>query len=172
MHSWKSGHTWAWALALALAASLTSTVSSLAHDTAIEARTTTVAAATDRQPLWDDLGDLTFAITTSDPLAQRYFDQGLRLAYGFNHAEALRSFHEAQAIDPACALCYWGEALVLGPNINAPMAAEAVRPAFAAVVKAQVIAGPAGAKEKALIAALVQRYSPDGCLDEGEGSCP
>jgi tetratricopeptide (TPR) repeat protein len=165
MQSWKSGHTWALALALALAVSLTSTVSSLAHDTGIEARTTRLAAATDRQPLWDDLGDLTFAVTTSEPRAQRYFDQGLRLAFGFNHAEALRAFHEAQAIDPACALCYWGEALVLGPNINAPMAAEAVQPAFSAVVKAQVLAGPASAKEKALIAALVQRYSPDGTAD-------
>ena len=173
MESWNTGGAWPRALALALAASLTGTVSSLAHDTGIGARTTlVVAAATDRQPLWEDLGDLTFAITTSDPRAQRYFDQGLRLTYGFNHAEALRAFHEAQAIDPACALCYWGEALVLGPNINAPMAPEAVQTAFAAVVKAQVLAGPAGDKEKALIAALVQRYSPDGCLDEGEGSCP
>jgi tetratricopeptide (TPR) repeat protein len=165
MHGWNSKGAWPRALALALAASLTSTVSSLAHDTGIEARTTTVAAATDRQALWDDLGDLSFAITTSDPLAQRYFDQGLRLAYGFNHAEALRSFHEAQAIDPACALCYWGEALVLGPNINAPMAPEAVQPAFAAALKAQVLAGPASEQEKALIAALAQRYSPDPTAD-------
>ena len=54
-------------------------------------------------------------------MAQRYFDQGLRLTYAFNHAEALRAFREAQRLDPDCAMCYWGEAFVLGPNINAPM---------------------------------------------------
>jgi tetratricopeptide (TPR) repeat protein len=61
------------------------------------------------------------AITTTNPQAQRYFNQGLILSYGFNHAEAARSFRAAQQLDPNCAICYWGEALVLGPNINAPM---------------------------------------------------
>ncbi|HKL87892.1 MAG TPA: hypothetical protein VJ884_02730, partial [Salinibacter sp.] len=72
-------------------------------------------------PLLEDLGTHSMAITTDDALAQRYFDQGLVLAYGFNHAEAARSFRAAQQLDRNCAICYWGEALVLGPNINAPM---------------------------------------------------
>ena len=81
-------------------------------------------------PLWDGLGTLTHKITTDDPQAQAYFDQGLRLAYGYNHDEARRAFREAQHRDPDCAMCYWGEALVLGPNINLPMPEEAVAPAY------------------------------------------
>ena len=88
-------------------------------------------------PLYDNLGTVGFAITTKNPMAQRYFDQGLRLAYGFNHAEAARAFRAAQKLDPDCAMCALGEALVLGPNINAPMDAEAVAPAMAAVLKRQ-----------------------------------
>ena len=65
-------------------------------------------------------------------LAQQYFDQGIRLAFAFNHAEARRAFRKAQRLDPACAMCYWGEGLVLGPNINAPMEPSAAAPAFAA----------------------------------------
>ncbi len=112
-------------------------------------------------PLWDDLGSLHYPITTASPQAQQYFDQGLRLTYGFNHAEARRAFHQAQQLDPACALCYWGEALVLGPNINAPMTADANPPALEALAKAQAAASGASAKEQALIAALAKRYSAD-----------
>ena len=72
-------------------------------------------------PLWDNLGSLSMPITTANPRAQRYFDQGLRLAYAFNHAEARRAFRAAQGTDPDCAMCDWGEALVLGPNVNASM---------------------------------------------------
>ena len=71
--------------------------------------------------LYDNLGSLTEPVTTRSPDAQRYFDQGLRLAYAFNHGEAVRAFRHAQAIDPTCAMCYWGEAYALGPNINMPM---------------------------------------------------
>src|SRR4051812_39396414 len=66
-------------------------------------------------PLWDGLGSLAYKITTTSPQAQAYFDQGTRLAYGFNHGEAQRSFRKAQKLDPSCAMCFWGEALVLGP---------------------------------------------------------
>ena len=90
--------------------------------------------------LWDNLGSLHFAITTANQDAQKFFDQGLRLTYGFNHAEALRAFRKASKLDPDCAMCYWGEALVLGPNINSPMFHDAVEPAFAAVTKAQALA--------------------------------
>lgn len=112
-------------------------------------------------PLYDNLGILSFPITTKSPMAQRYFDQGLRLAYGFNHAEAGRAFRTAQKHDPDCAMCAFGEALVLGPNINAPMEAEAVAPALAAVRKAQQHAGAGSAREQALIAAIAERYSDD-----------
>jgi tetratricopeptide (TPR) repeat protein len=116
-------------------------------------------------PLWEGLGTLTYKITTNDPQAQAYFDQGLRLAYGFNHDEARRAFREAQHRDPDCAMCYWGEALVLGPNINSLMAEDAVAPVYAAVRKAQALASsaktPVTAHERALIDALAARYAPD-----------
>ena len=121
------------------------------------------AAATLEQtppPLFDDLGDHTHPITTADPMAQRYFDQGLRLTYAFNHPEALRAFKEAQRLDPDCAMCFWGEAFVLGPNINAPMEGAAEDPSLAAVAGAQARAGKASPPEQALIAALGKRYAP------------
>jgi tetratricopeptide (TPR) repeat protein len=116
-------------------------------------------------PLWDNLGTVTWPVTVADPMAQRYFDQGLRLSYAFNHAEAGRAFRKAREIDPTCAMCYWGEAFVLGPNINAPMDAAAVEPAFAAIAKAQSAAPGATDKERALIAAMAKRYSADPNAD-------
>ena len=79
-------------------------------------------------PLIPGLGSHSYRITTSSKLAQRYFDQGLRLAWGFNHAEAQRAFRKAQQLDPQCAMCFWGEAYALGPNINVPMDEKAVAP--------------------------------------------
>jgi tetratricopeptide (TPR) repeat protein len=116
-------------------------------------------------PLWEGLGSVTYKITTSNTQAQAYFDQGLRLTYAFNHGEAERAFRKAQKLDPACAMCFWGEALVLGPNINLPMAEDAVAPAFATAQKAKALAGNATAREQALIAALVERYSLDPKAD-------
>lgn len=112
-------------------------------------------------PLWDDLGSLHYPVTTGDPRAQRYFDQGLRLTFAFNHPEARRAFREAARLDPGCALCYWGESLVLGPNINAPMEADALMPALAALKKAREQAPRASDREQALISALGTRYSDD-----------
>lgn len=112
-------------------------------------------------PLWKNLGTLSYRITTSKPLAQQYFNQGLRLAYGFNHEEAARAFRMAQKIDPRCAMCYWGEALVLGPNINMPMDADANAPAIAASTKAGDLMERASPREQALIKALAERYSND-----------
>ncbi len=110
-------------------------------------------------PLWDNLGTLSYKIATTSRRAQKYFDQGLRLSYAFNHAEARRAFRMAQRLDPKCALCSWGEALVLGPNINAPMDYAAVKPALAAVRAAQEKARYASNRERALIQALGRRYS-------------
>jgi tetratricopeptide (TPR) repeat protein len=87
-------------------------------------------------PLYDDLGTYHHAISTDVPLAQRYFDQGLRLYYAFNHAEAIRSFEEAMRLDPECAMCSWGKALAHGPNINARMDAENATAAFGAIREA------------------------------------
>jgi tetratricopeptide (TPR) repeat protein len=116
---------------------------------------------TEPPPLFRDLGTLSMPVTTRSPQAQQYFDQGLRLSFAFNHAEARRAFQAAQQLDPDCAMCYWGEALVLGPNINAPMLPEANAPAVAAIRQAQAKAGQTSAKERALIAALSQRYSAE-----------
>ena len=109
-------------------------------------------------PLYKDLGTLHVPVTTAKPRAQAYFDQGLRLAFSFNHAEAARAFRAAQQFDPNCAMCYWGEALVLGPNINAPMFPAAAGPAAAAAANAVKHAGRATPAERALIRAVAQRY--------------
>src|SRR5262249_52417540 len=116
-------------------------------------------------PLWGGLGSITYKITTSNAAAQGYFDQGLRLTYAFNHGEAQRAFRKAQKLDPTCAMCFWGEALVLGPNINLPMQDDAVAPAFAAMQKARALAGRASPKEQALILALAERYTPEAKAD-------
>ncbi len=91
-------------------------------------------------PLYNDLGDHHHAITTSVPKTQQYFDQGLRLVYAFNHAEAIRAFEEGARFDPHCAMCYWGVALAHGPNINVPMDRESGKKAYAAVQKAIALA--------------------------------
>jgi tetratricopeptide (TPR) repeat protein len=115
--------------------------------------------------LWEGLGPTAFAITTEDATAQSYFNQGLVFAYGFNHWEAQRAFQAAQKLDPECAMCFWGEALVLGPNINWPMETAAIAPAFKAAQDAQRLAPNASAKEQALIAALAKRYAADEAAD-------
>jgi tetratricopeptide (TPR) repeat protein len=118
------------------------------------------AAAADTVPLYDDLGSHHYAVTTRVPPAQRYFDQGLRLYYAFNHAEAVRAFEEAARLDPSCAMCHWGTALALGPNINAPgMDSASSVQAYAAVRRAQENAARATPKEQALIRALATRYA-------------
>ena len=111
-------------------------------------------------PLYGNLGNHHYVITTSVPLAQLYFDQGLRLYYAFNHQEAIRSFEEAARLDPDCAMCWWGIALSLGPNINAPMDPAAGAAAYEALQKAlerQRISD----REQALIQALSTRYAAE-----------
>jgi tetratricopeptide (TPR) repeat protein len=111
--------------------------------------------------LYGNLGKLSFPVSSKVPKVQAWFDQGVVLAFGFNHAEAQRAFREAQKLDPDCAICHWGEALVLGPNINVPMMPQAQEPALAALARAVALAPKANAKERALIAALEKRYSAD-----------
>src|SRR5690606_9818597 len=107
----------------------------------------------------DNLGAHHYEITTRDPLVQRYFDQGLRLYYAFNHQESVRAFKEAVGLDPDCAMCYWGIALAHGPNINAPMDESAGLAAYAAIQEAGAVAQGVSAKERALIGALATRYA-------------
>ena len=113
-----------------------------------------------RQPLLSGLDGLHYAITTTSDSAQRYFDQGLVLAYGFNHAEAARSFWEAARIDSTCAMAWWGFAYVLGPNYNGGMEPDSYERAYAAITKAEALSGPCTDKERGLIAAMALRYAP------------
>ena len=115
-------------------------------------------SADNKAPIIDGLDVLNFSITTSDSLVQKYFNQGLVLAYGFNHAEAARSFYYATKLDPKCAMAYWGFAYVLGPNYNAGMEADNYERAYEAVQKAVELSDQVSPKEKALISALAKRY--------------
>jgi len=109
-------------------------------------------------PLLKGLGELTHPVTTSSPLAQRYFDQGLLLAYNFNHAEASRSFRAAAELDPDCAMAWWGVAYCAGPNINLPMMPDGYPKAWEALQKALALKAKASAREQAYIDALATRY--------------
>ncbi|MCK0188510.1 hypothetical protein [Arenibacter sp. F20364] len=113
-------------------------------------------------PLFENLGNLHFGISTKDQKAQTYFNQGVKLTYAFNHAEAHRSFMEASRLDPTAAMTYWGQAYTLGPNINDPMPDDERRKkSFEAIIKANNLSQSASPKEKVLIEALSHRYSSD-----------
>ena len=105
------------------------------------------------------------AISTDSSDAQALFNEGLAHMWNFNHGAAIASFKQAQAADPACAMCYWAESLAHGPNINAPMVEEAVAPAFAALTMAVANKGSATEKEQALIDALAARYAKNPPAD-------
>jgi tetratricopeptide (TPR) repeat protein len=109
-------------------------------------------------PIYDNLGSYHMAITTASPIAQRYFDQGLRLTYGFNHDEAVKSFKEGVRADSTCAMCWWGIANALGPNINLPMDSSAVQPAYEANQRALALAQRVTPRERAYIEAQSKRY--------------
>ncbi|MEL7083668.1 MAG: hypothetical protein AAGM36_04135 [Cyanobacteria bacterium J06597_1] len=116
-------------------------------------------AAESQVPLFEGLETVHHSITTDSDIAQQYFDQGLALTYGFNHAEAVRAYREAVRQDPDCAMCYWGMAFALGPNINAAMDDEAVPEAYSAMQMAEELAENASDRERAYIQALSARYS-------------
>ncbi len=109
-------------------------------------------------PRLQNLGDHTFPVTTDSARAQLFISQGMMLAYGFNHAEAARSFKEAARLDPDCAMAYWGLALVMGPNINMAMPPEAEPQAYAMVQEAIQRRANASPREQAYIDALATRY--------------
>jgi hypothetical protein len=110
-------------------------------------------------PRLQNLGSHTFPVTTFSRDAQLFMNQGLNLTYGFNHAEAGRSFREAARLDPDLAMAYWGQALVLGPNINAKMDPASEAPAYELVQKAVSLKSKASAREQAYIDALAKRYT-------------
>jgi len=110
-------------------------------------------------PRLQNLGSHTFKVTTKSVRAQQFINQGVNLAYGFNHAEAGRAFAEAARLDPSCAMAYWGQALVLGPNINAAMAPDDEPKAFELVKKAIAAKTRATPRERAYIEALSARYT-------------
>jgi len=110
-------------------------------------------------PLLEGVGTWSHPVATRSARAQRFFDQGLRLTYAFNHAEAIRAFDEAARLDPTCAMAFWGKALALGPNINDAMPAEREERALAAIRRAQGLAAAgASESERAYVDALARRY--------------
>ncbi|MEW4467287.1 hypothetical protein AB1K62_05575 [Parasphingorhabdus sp. JC815] len=156
-------------LAVALSPASSSTVA-----TAAEAGKADVAKANKADiakragaPLFDGLGDYNRPITTTSQSAQRYFNQGMILSFGFNHAESIRSFRAAQKLDPQCAMCFWGEALATGPNINVTSKGKAVmsekdrRAAYKAINRALALKDNASPLEQALIEAQAKRYNGD-----------
>lgn len=118
-------------------------------------------------PVFANLGDHHMPITANSE-AQRYFDQGVRLVFGFNHAEAIRSFREAARLDPDCAMCWWGVAFALGSNINLAMQPDAIAPAWTALERAKTLAPKASPREQAWIAALAVRYAPTRDADRAK----
>jgi tetratricopeptide (TPR) repeat protein len=112
-------------------------------------------------PRLQNLGVHTFAVSTTDARAQQFFNQGFNLSYAFNHAEAGRAFREAARLDPNLAMAYWGQALVLGPNINAAMEPGDEPPALTAIKTAIELRPKASERERAYIEALAERYSGD-----------
>jgi tetratricopeptide (TPR) repeat protein len=116
-------------------------------------------------PIFKGLGNLQYKITTRSARAQQYFNQGLTLIYAFNHGEAGRSFKAAIQADSACAMAWWGLAMVLGPNYNAALNPTSLQEIHDALDKAVKYSGKASANEQALIRALVRRFPREPVQD-------
>lgn len=145
------------ATALAVALALAPAAASAQH---LHHAAGPAAAASDSVPLFDNLGRYTKPISTRIPAAQAYFDQGVRLLYGFNHMEAMLAFREAGRLDPDCAICWWGVATSYAPDINQDLNEERWRAAAAALSRAQALASRAAPWERAYIDAAVRRFIP------------
>jgi hypothetical protein len=107
-------------------------------------------------PRLQKLGNHVFPVSTKNKQAQLFMNQGLNLTYAFNHAEAGRAYREAARLDPDLAMAYWGDALALGPNINAPMDPNNEPKALEVIQKAVALKAKASPREQALIDALVK----------------
>jgi tetratricopeptide (TPR) repeat protein len=125
----------------------------------------TAPVSNERPRLMSGLGEVHHPVSTKNPEAQQFFDQGLKLIYGFNHDEARRSFQRAAELDPKLAMAWWGVALTLGPNYNLPVDPEREKAGYDAVQKAVALEGTASEAERAYINALVSRYSNDPKAD-------
>ncbi|HEY0943962.1 MAG TPA: hypothetical protein VGD81_01805 [Opitutaceae bacterium] len=112
-------------------------------------------------PLFEGLGSWQHPVETQHALAQRYFNQGLMFIYGFNHKEAIRAFEASAKLDPELAMAWWGVAFAHGPNINAPMAGDAVPPAWTALQNALRLKTQASPRHQAYIDALATRYASE-----------
>ena len=130
--------------------------------------TALLTGASDTVPLYTNLGNYNHTISTRVPKAQQYFNQGLRLAYAFNHDEAIRAFREAARLDPKCAICWWGVAYSYGPNINLPMDSAMAVAAWDALGKAQSLIANASPAEQAYIRALAPRYGANPMADRAQ----
>lgn len=118
-------------------------------------------------PLLNNVGDHSFPIKTKNSDAQKYFNQGLNLLYGFNHTESHRSFMEVSRLEPNLAIGYWGQALAIGPNINnRSISKERKKIAYKAIQKAVELIETATPKERDLINALTHRYGKYTVLDK------
>ena len=104
-------------------------------------------------------GNVHHQVKTASPEAQRAFDQGLALDYGFNHGQAIRCFHRAALLDPKMAMAYWGVALASGSNYNMPVDADREKQAYEAIQKALALSANGPANERAYIQALRKRYT-------------
>jgi hypothetical protein len=109
--------------------------------------------------LIDGVGSGGFPIKTASAEAQRWFDQGVRLAFGYDYQEAQRAFAEAQRLDPACAMCVWGEAWAKGPTLNYPVGEDVTNEAGVLATKAAKMGEAESEKNKALMEALKKRYT-------------
>ena len=119
-------------------------------------------------PLLHGYDVINYPITTNNTLVQQYFNQGMALAYAFNHAEAARSFHYATRLDPNCAMAFWGFAYVLGPNYNAGMEPDNYERAYEAIQKAKALSINTTKKEKEFINAMAIRYVPEPPEDRSQ----
>ncbi len=124
------------------------------------------APAAKKAVLMSGLGDLHHPVTTSNPEAQKFFDQGLRLIFAFNHEEAAGSFQRAAELDPKLAMAYWGVAEAVGPNYNDPADPDRFKQAHEAIAKASALAAGASASEQAYIAAMGLRFPADPAADK------
>ncbi|HUR37826.1 MAG TPA: hypothetical protein VM009_08415 [Terriglobales bacterium] len=120
--------------------------------------------------MYTGLGPIHHPVSTSNPQAQKYFDQGLALLYGFNHDEAAKAFQQSAKLDPNLAMAYWGVALVNGMNYNAPEFPNALNVARENLKKAEAVSAKASPAERAYIAALTKRYGDDSPAPQREAS--
>ncbi|HET7697716.1 MAG TPA: alpha/beta fold hydrolase [Vicinamibacterales bacterium] len=131
----------------------------------ISGHSASAASDTPVAPLLAGLGTHEWPVTTGVPRARQFFNQGVRLLYAFNFPEALRSFREAARLDPALAMAYWGQAMAVGPNLNAPLSAENASKAYDAIQAARRAADGASPRERALVEALASRFAAAGIGD-------